>query len=315
MRYFLPVLITFLLCLTTLGLSAQELSIEERCVTDDKSRSVCIKDPVKRVISLSPGSTELIYAAGGGDKVIAVDAHSDYPSQVKNLPRIGGYPNISVEAITAMKPDVVIAWAGGNSPKVTSKLESIGIRVFYIDPITFPGIASTLRRLGTLFGTQAVAEENAADLDKRYQSLKLHYQSKRPVTVFYEIWNKPLMTISRDQIIGQVIELCGGRNIFADAAVRVPKVSMESLLGLNPEVILSSDGLKDGKSIQERWSRWTKLRAVREGSLFTVNGDQISRPTPRALDAAEITCQLLERVRSKSPQEASATPAKLHKEQ
>jgi iron complex transport system substrate-binding protein len=267
------------------------------CVKDDLSRDVCTNSTAQKIISLSPGSTELIYAAGAGQKVIAVDDYSDFPPEVEAVPKIGGFPNVSVEAITAMKPDVVVAWAGGNSPKVTSRLESLGIRVFYIDPLSFPDIASTIKRLGLLFDSNDQAENRASNVLSRYQSLKHRYQGQTPVSVFYEIWNKPLMSISRNQIIGQVIELCGGENVFADAQVRVPKVSMESLLGRNPQVIVSSSNLKDGKTIEERWKSWKKLKAVKEGHLYTLNGSLISRPTPRALDAAEELCQQLESVR------------------
>ncbi|WP_051785847.1 cobalamin-binding protein [Endozoicomonas numazuensis] len=287
---------------------------QQVCVTDDKSRQVCLEEPLKRIISLSPGSTELIYASGAGSRVIAADDHSDYPPEVKSVEHIGGFPNINIEAIAALKPDAVIAWAGGNNPKATAKLESIGIRVFYIDPISFKDISSVLRRLGLFFGTEKVANKAADDVDKRYQSIKLQYQPQKPVTVFYEVWSKPLMTTSRELIIGQVIEVCGGKNIFADAVGRVPKVSMESLLGMNPEVIVSSDNLKDGKTIEQRWAKWKNLKAVKEGHLFTINGNLISRPTPRALDAAVILCQQLESVRKESLVKASKTLKNTHKE-
>lgn len=290
------------------------LKASEVCVEDDLKREVCVPKSVKKIISLSPGSTELIYAAGAGKQVVAVDDHSDYPPAVAKVPRIGGFPNVSVEAIAAMKPDIVVAWAGGNSPKVTSRLESMGIRVFYIDPLSFSEIASVIRRLGKLFGTSAVADKEAKRLLARYQSMKKKYRLNKPVTVFYEIWNKPLMSISRNQIIGQVIELCGGRNIYADSKIRVPKVSMESLLGKNPEVIISSGNLKDGKTIEERWSKWSDLQAVKKHHLLTVQGHLISRPTPRALDAAESLCQQLESVRKESFAKASKTPENTHKE-
>ncbi|WP_252178691.1 cobalamin-binding protein [Endozoicomonas sp. 4G] len=284
------------------------LQASEICVADDLARKVCVPELVKKIISLSPGSTELIYAAGAGKQLVAVDDHSDYPPAVAKIPRIGGFPNISVEAIAAMKPDVVVAWAGGNSPKVTSKLESLGITVFYIDPLSFPDIASVIRRLGKLFGTSAVADKEAKKFLARYQAIKKHYQVKKPVTVFYEIWDKPLMSISNDQIIGQVIALCGGQNIYADSKVRVPQVTMESLLSKNPEVIVSSNNLKDGKTIEARWSQWSDLRAVAQHYLFTVEANLISRPSPRVLDAAESLCQQLESVRKESPAKASKAP-------
>ena len=272
------------------------------CALDSKSRKVCVEKPVQRIISLSPGSTELIYSAGAGSKLIAVDSHSDYPEVVNNVPKIGGFPNISVEAITARNPDLIVVWSGGNDPKIARQLEELGLRLFYIDPLTFDEIADTIQSLGRLAGTDAISEKAAKALRKQYLSLKKHYQNSEPVTVFYEIWHDPLMTVSKGQIIGQVIELCGGKNIYADSSIRIPQVNIESLLALNPEVIVSAAGPETENSFVRRWSDWKQMRAVRDDHLITIEGNLISRPTPRALDAARQLCQKLDSVRIKRQQ-------------
>ena len=272
------------------------------CAIDDAGRSVCPKTEVKRVISLSPGSTELIFAAGGGSRVVGVDEHSDYPAEVANIDRIGGYPNISIESIAALKPDLIVAWAGGNSPQLTSMLESIGIPLFYIDPQSFDDVASAIRRLGVVFDTKAHADKSADEVEQRYQAIASQYKNKKPVTVFYEIWNNPLMSINSHHIIHQVIEICGGKNVYADARTQVPQVSIESLIAANPDAISSSTFIKDGKTIEERWSQWRNISAVKNNAYITVSGDQISRPTPRALDAAQEFCEKLEDIRLSSPE-------------
>ncbi|MGI9273457.1 MAG: cobalamin-binding protein [Endozoicomonas sp.] len=289
----------FSLFATMLVHSAQALSSESKtlCVTDDLQHKVCVDQPVKRVISLAPGTTELAFAAGGGKKLVAVDDHSDYPSAVQNIPRIGGYPNVSAEAIVAMKPDLVLAWSGGNDSRLTGQLEKLGLTLFHSDPIDYDGIASVIRRLGKTMGTESQAEASARAFEKRYQSILSQYSSAEPVRVFFEIWNEPLMTVNGNQIISKTIELCGGVNIFADASVRVPRVGIESVLAADPQAIVSSRIVQGGSGIESRWQRWGRIHAVKNNHLFTIEGDLITRPTPRALDGAEILCQQLQTVR------------------
>lgn len=268
-----------------------------RCAIDDLGRKVCTSKPVRRVISLAPSTTEQVYAAGGGSRLIAVDEHSDYPEAVRSLPRVGGYPNTSVEAILAMRPDLVVIWSGGNDARKSSQLETIGLKVFYSDPQDFAGIASVTRRLGTLMGTSGQAERNADDFNQRYQSLQAKYQQAKPVKVFFEIWDNPLLTVNGGQIISQSIELCGGINVFADARPRVPKVSIEAVLAQNPEAIVSSRIVQKNHDIRSRWQRYRQIDAVRHDFLFTIEGDLITRPTLRTLDGAEILCKNLQSVR------------------
>ena len=270
----------------------------QACAVDDLNRHICTPQPVKRIISLAPGVTELVFAAGGGDKLIAVDDHSDYPESVSTLPTIGGYPNVNAEAIVKMKPDLLVIWSGGNSAQLSSQLETLGFTIFYADPVDFEGIASVIKRLGTVMGTDDVAQKNANAFLQQYTAIKQQFNHSTPVRTFFEIWNDPLMTVNGGHIISQSIELCGGVNVFADAQPRVPKVSMESLLARNPEAIVSSEIVRGDQTILDRWKPYSRISAVKNGFLFTVPGDLITRPTPRALKGAEILCQHFERVRA-----------------
>lgn len=270
------------------------------CATDDVGRHFCPQTEIKRVVSLSPGSTELIFAAGGGLRVIGVDENSDYPVEVANIDRVGGYPNISIESIIALKPDLIVAWAGGNSRQLTSILESVGIPLFYINPQNFDDIASAIRNLGNILSTEEQASKAAKEVEQRYKTIAEQYKNKTPVTVFYEIWNNPLMSVNSNHIIHQVIEVCGGKNVYADARTQVPQVSIESLVAANPRVISSSTFIKDGKTIEQRWGQWQNLSAVKNSAYITVSGDLISRPTPRTLDAAQEFCEKLDDIRLKT---------------
>lgn len=272
------------------------------CVTDMSDRSVCLNTRSPRIISLSPGSTELLFAAGAGDRVIAVDQHSDYPASVKQLPNVGGYPNVNVEAIVAMKPDLVVIWKGGDDPKVIQQLESLGVNTFHVNAVNFAGIEQALLGLGEIAGTREPAKKTAADFHQRLSGLQQQYSNQQPLTVFFEIWRTPLMTVGNGLAINDVITLCGGRNIYAEVAERTPKVGIESLIARNPQVIIGSDPEGDTpqtrKDLMDYWSQWKNLQAVKNHQLFSVPSNLIARPTPRILEGAEMICKQLQAARS-----------------
>ncbi len=275
----------------------------ERCVLDDSDRLVCVKKASPDIISLSPGTTELLFAAGAGELIVGVDQYSDYPESVKKIPTVGGHPNVSVEAVIAKKPDLVVVWSVGKTPKAIQQIEALGVTTLHLDARNSNDIESAIRRLGIIAGTEEAADRAANQFVERLTALKKQYEQQKPVTVFFEIWRDPLMTISGNQIINSVIRLCGGRNIYENATASVPRVNLESFLSKNPEVILGSDprGESDDalESLKKYWGRWDTLTAVREKQLFTVPSDLISRPTPRLLDGAEIVCEQLQSVRNR----------------
>ncbi len=279
-------------------------SDSQYCVTDMSDRAVCLDTRSPRIISLSPGSTELLFAAGAGDRVIAVDQHSDFPEAVKQLPNVGGYPSVSVEAIVAMKPDLVVVWTAGNSRKVIDQLESLGVSTFHIDVVNFADIQQAIRSLGQVAGTEKVADRIVGDFTARLNTLQSHYAQRDPVSVFFEIWRSPLLTVGNGQFIDDVISLCGGRNIYGDVSGRIPKIGIESLITRDPQVIIGSDPKGDTpetrKDLLDYWSQWQNLQAVQRHQLFSVPSDLIARPTPRILEGAEMICHQLQAVRSKA---------------
>ncbi len=274
------------------------------CVEDMSNRSVCLNTRSPKIISLSPGSTELLFAAGAGNRVIAVDQHSDYPESVKQLPNVGGYPNVNVEAIVAMKPDLVVVWTAGNSQKVIRQLESLGVKTFHIDVVDFADIEQAIRSLGQVAGTEKEAGRVVDDFSTQLKALQNNYGQRAPVSVFFEIWRSPLMTVGSGQVIDDVISLCGGQNIYGDISERIPKIGIESLITRDPQVIIGSDPRGDTpetrKDLMGYWSQWENLQAVQGHQLFSVPSDLIARPTPRILEGAEMICHQLQAVRSAS---------------
>ena len=205
---------------------------------DDSNTDVRLAAPAKRIVSLAPNITEVVYAAGAGDKLVGTVDFSDYPVAAKQLPRVGSYARVDVEAIVALKPDLVLAWDSGNPPASITQLRKLGIPVFVTEPKTLDDVARDIERYSTLAGTEALGKAAAKDFRSRLAALKKQYAARKPVRVFYEVWDEPLMTVNGKQIISDVIRLCGGDNIFADLPALAPTVSVEAVLAANPDALV-----------------------------------------------------------------------------
>lgn len=270
-------------------------------VQDDAGQTVILARPAERIVSLAPHATEMLFAAGAGDRVVGAVEHSDYPPLAQKLPRVGRYESLDLETIVALKPDLVVAWHSGNPPHQVNRLKELGLAVFISEPRRLEDIPSTLERLGILAGTERTAGTAAAAFRTELTRLREHYGGRRPVSVFYEVWNRPLMTVNGEQIISQVITLCGGRNIFADLPTLAPQVDREAVLAADPEAIVGGGMGEMRPEWLDEWRAWPQLQAVRLGNLFFVPPDFIQRPTPRILEGARLLCDQLDQARAKLP--------------
>lgn len=266
-------------------------------VVDDAGQQVTLSQPARRIISLAPNITELVFAAGAGDRLVGVSEHSDYPEAARSIRRIGGGSGLDLEAIIALAPDLVIAWQSGNPLQPVTRLQELGLRVFISEPRHLPDIPDSLRRFGRLAGTEAAATRQITDFEQRHQQLTRRYSGRVPVSVFYQIWDRPLMTVNGKHLIADVIRLCGGRNVFAGLSALAPQISTEAVLAANPEVIVAGSGSEPAELVLARWQRWPELRAVADGHLFVIDRDLLVRQTPRILQGAEQLCSLLDEVR------------------
>jgi len=285
--------------LVFIGLSAGLLpgALAAVSVSDDTGREVQLAQPAQRIVSLAPHITELLFSAGAGDRVVGAVEYSDYPAAAKKLPRVGSYNAVDMERILALRPDLVIAWASGNPPALIEQLRDLGLTVFLSEPRRFEDVAGNLERLGRLAGTRATAQAAADGFRRRLRALHEQYAGRAPVNVFYQIWHRPLMTVNGEHLISKVIRLCGGRNVFADLPVLVPKLDMEAVLAADPQAIVAGVREPGDTSWQQDWRRWPQLRAVREGHLISVPADLLQRHTLRILDGAEQLCEALDGVR------------------
>jgi iron complex transport system substrate-binding protein len=265
---------------------------------DDGGERIVLDAPAKRIVSLAPHITELLYEIGAGESIVATVDFSDYPPQAKKIPSIGRHNALDLERIVALQPDLVIAWQSGNPRHQVDTLRQLNLPVFFSEPRKLEDVAHTLERFGILTGHAAAGVSAKQAFNERYEKLKARYFSKRTVTVFYEIWNQPLTTINGEHIINEVIELCGGENVFKSLPVLAPIVSIEAVLKADPQVIIASGVDGGAPPWLDHWQKWQGLRAVKQQHIYFINPDIIHRHTVRLLEGARQVCTLLERARA-----------------
>jgi iron complex transport system substrate-binding protein len=269
--------------------------------TDDSGHEVRLKAPAKRIITLAPHATELLYAAGAGDRLVGTVEFSDYPPAAKKVPRVGSYERLDLEAISALKPDLVITWETGNPAGQVAKLKALGLTVYASQPNRMEDIAAQLERFGQLAGSEAAANTAARQFRQRLENLRRNNAQQPTVRIFYQIWTPPLMTVGGPQIISDAIRLCGGENVFGHLNQMSPTVSVETVLQADPEAIVAT-GMGDARpEWLNDWNKWTRMTAVKRGNLFHINPDIMQRHTPRILDGTEQLCADLDIARSRRP--------------
>lgn len=276
---------------------------------DDAGNTVTLAAPAQRVISLAPHTTELIYAAGGGAKLVGAVAYSDYPPQALSVPRVGDNRALDLERIAALKPDLIVVWRHGNAQQQIDRLREMHIPLFFSEPHRLDDVATSLTRLGVLLGTQKAAQDAAQTYRREIAQLRARYAQRAPVSVFYEVWDQPLMTINGEHMISDVIALCGGRNVFAALHPLVPTLSTEAVLATNPDAIVTAS---QGATASDRplpaltrWRAWPQLHAVARGNLFAIDGDLLTRPGPRIAQGATQLCEDLDRARTRDANPAN----------
>ncbi|MBV7536025.1 cobalamin-binding protein [Duganella sp. sic0402] len=269
-------------------------------VQDDAGNRVTLAKPAQRVISTAPHITELLFAAGGGERVVGAMNYSDYPEAAKRLPVIGTNAQIDMERLLALRPDLLVVWKTGNTERQLAQLQSLGIPIFYSEPKKLDDVATSLTRLGQLLGSDAVAQAAARDYRQKIGKLSASYAQRAPVRVFYQIWEKPLFTLNGEHIVTDALRTCGGRNIFAGLKVTAPSVSTEAVLQENPEAIIGGEQ-HDGQAGIGIWKPYTGLQAVQRGNLFMLDSELLVRATPRIADGVAVLCEKLDQARRRRP--------------
>jgi iron complex transport system substrate-binding protein len=283
--------LTFLLLFVS---SAASGAIE---FVDDRGETLALEHPARRVISLAPHLTELMFAAGAGNYLVGVVRDSDYPPMARNIAQIGDAASADFERVVALQPDLVLAWGSGNRVSIVERLRALGFPVLVLEPRTLEDIPRHIGMLGRLAGTDAVAQDAVRSFSQRAAKLRARHQHARPVNVMFEMWHRPIMTVNGHHMISDVLRMCGARNVFADLPQLAAEISLEQVLMRDPEVIVV--GSEAAGAGMADWKDYPYLKAVRRSRVYNVSADLITRQTPRILDAAEQICVDLDGVRAK----------------
>lgn len=300
--HFLPLLIHRLstgLMATALLLSVAPAIAQSQSpfsVVDDRGTTVTLEAPASRIISLAPSMTELLYSLGAGEHIVGVIEYSDFPEAAQTLPIVGRYDRLDIERILSLQPDLIISWQSGNPRGAVQRLQEMGYPVYTAEPVTVASIADTLIRLGQLTGQNTRASQLSTTINNTVTRLQTQYEQAPPVSVFYQVWHNPIISVGGDELINDMVTLCGGENIFADLPVG-PAVNLEDIVTRRPQVILASGASSDRPEWLDLWQQWPSIPAVSASHLYAIPPDLVQRHSMRALDGLEQMCSLIDRAR------------------
>lgn len=260
----------------------------EQVIIDDLGDVITFAAPPQRIVSLTPHITELLYAAGAGERLVAAVDYSDYPEAATRLPRIGNAERVDHERLVQLQPDLIIAWGSGTPAREIAALRRLGIPLYLSEPRRLNAIGAQLRAFGEIAGTSASAEIAAQDYERRLAALRARYATNPRRTLFYQLAQQPLLTVNRDHLINDVLSLCGGVNPFADVSALTPRVDIEAVLAARPEAVVFA--LYPGESVAAVQSFWQRYGLPSATRYIGVPGDYIHRATPRVLEGVEQIC-------------------------
>ncbi len=249
-------------------------------VTDDSGVDVTLDVPAEAIVSLAPANTEIAYAVGAGDKMVAGTSYDDYPEEAAALPKIGDFANPNVEKIASFSPDLVLA-AGGIQADLRSQLEDLGMTVYVVDPKTYDDVIATIENIGKLAGTDAGAAAVADEMTAALTEVQAKVSGLAPASTFLEIYSKPLMTAGADTFIDDMITIAGGENIGATAGSGFPNFSTEVLVQTDPAVYIADSGSMSEPGQIEKRAGFGELTAVKDGKVYVIEDSLIARPGPR----------------------------------
>ena len=261
--------------------------------TDDTGAKVTLAATPTRIVSLAPGATEMLFAAGAGEHVIATVQYSDEPPAAKQVPRIGDVVAIDMEKLVALRPEVAVVWPGGGNPAQIEEISRLHIPMYRQQVNKLSDLPDSLRRLGALAGTRDVAEQSARNIETRLAALAQTYANGRHPSVFMEVWNHPLYTVGGTQLISDAMKVCGARNVFGDLKDLSPVIDVEAVVARDPDIIVFASPPAAGPEWLADWKRFTTLRAVRKNNLIIFEDPRLVRLGPSVVDATDALCKAL----------------------
>jgi iron complex transport system substrate-binding protein len=285
-----------LLCLLGLFACCPFTTAAEIRLEQADGSSLALAAPATRIVTLSPHLTELVFAAGAGDRLIATVEYSEHPEAAADIPRIGDAFRLDIERIITLHADLVIAWGSGNPRAALDQLQSLGIPVWSVEIREPDEIAGILEAIGTVTGRPERANFEGKKIREQLTNLSRQYAGVDLLDYFYQVGEKPLFTINGDHLISKGLNLCGGHNVFDTEPGLAFQVGYESVIVANPDALFAPY-LEDMPDPLAAWRDWPAMQAVRQDALFLLPADPISRATPRFVDSLELACKLLHSLR------------------
>jgi len=266
-------------------------------LVDAAGAQVALEMSAQRIVSLAPHTTELLYAAGAGDRLVGVVEYSDFPPAARSVPRVGSGLSPDIERIVALSPDLVVGWQSGNSTMAVARLRQLGIPVYLTEPRRLPDIAREIERLGELAGTIETANRASRDFRAKLALIRQRYADRSPQRVFYQLLDPTLLTINDAHLISDALHVCSAENVFGSVGSLVQRVDLESVFAADPDVIIGGGPVAIWESWRTRWQAFVALRAVNLGQLYRVDADLLHRQTPRVLAGMTQLCEAIDRAR------------------
>ena len=289
----LPLRVNCVAALLALAFAAPVVCAEIR-VQDDFGRDVILPAPAARIVSLAPHITENLFAAGAGGKVVGAVPPVDYPPEAARIPPVGDHARVSVEAVLALAPDLVVAWRTESHRAGIEKLEQLGYPVYYSQPRGFEGIIENIGELARLAGSDA--QISPAKLRAELASVRAAYSSKPELRAFYQVWSRPLMTLNGEHMISRALEMCGARNIFAHLPIIAPRLSVEAVVEANPDIIIGGRRMD-----MSMWNKWQSVNAVARGGFVRLESNVMHRNTARMILGLRNFCERIDEARRAAP--------------
>jgi len=261
--------------------------------TDAMQRQVAVPKNIKRIISMAPNVTEMLFAIGLSSKIVGVTTYCDYPDAAKDKSKIGGYSDPNMEAILSLKPDLIVTAPDGYSKERVEKLDEIGIPVFVVNPKKVDDVLETMLTLGKITGKNEAAKQVVGQLSMRVEAVREKVSPIPPeerLKVFYEIGRDPLFTVGPGTFLDNLITEAGGINIAADAGSAWAQYSVEAVIAKKPDIIITAlhtASAADSESSKSIWRKYKTIPAVQNGRIYELDPNILLRPGPRIVDGME----------------------------
>ncbi len=268
---------------------------QDRIWTDELGRKVKIPHAPRKIVSLAPSITEILFSLGLSEEIAGVTDFCDFPEAALKKPRIGGFVNPDIEKIVSLKPDLVIAIRDGNRLESVRRLDDLGISVYWCDPKGFDGVIGSVRHLGEVAGRQGESKRIAEEMIRKKETIVSATRALPRPRVFFQMGDNPVVTVGRGTLADELIRLAGGRSISEDEAFAYPVYSIETIIAKAPEIIIMSsmESTRNYSRLVKRWQQWQTLPAVKKNAIHVVDSNLVDRPTPRIVEGLGILAGII----------------------